>query len=550
MIYPSSFPEHIDEPAEKKVFNVLKKLDMQRYDVFYRRRFVGMHAGEKKAYEIDFIIVDLGGDQCNAILVLEVKGGIVKYNGQESCWTQDGVNMRNKDPVQQAEGNMFSLIKHYPDISRYVPFAWAICFPDERNTYSKKQIPPFLHPLQLLENSALHAIDKQLPKLMNWVREQDPDRRGTDMQTYRRVRESLLAGLGQVVPLHTRLAAEKRQLIQLTNEQVNLLQMVISNQNLAVTGPAGCGKTIMATTIAQQAREKGQKVLMLTFNRIPAANIREGFALTGEEADITVENYHRFARQQIEKAEPGWWDEHVKGGEMFWTLESPIKLSDVLAGAQPYFDVLIIDEAQDFRPEWFESLEHVLKPEGKYCLFMDEDQNIFKHFSGLPAQRQFTRFALPHNCRNTRHIIGLLEKYINKQIPCPGKTPDGAPVEFYDYKNDVEQVKILRDEWLRLVQQKDISPDRIVIIVNTKIEDSCLKDVRSFGKYPLQEVSTDTGHISAEHVNITRIRTFKGLEADMVFIADTHRMETQDKNILYTQASRARLWLGVLGKMI
>ncbi len=50
------------------------------------------------------------------------------------------------------------------------------------------------------------------------------------------------------------------------------------------------------------------------------------------------------------------------------------------------------------------------------------------------------------------------------------------------------------------------------------------------------------------HVNITRIRTFKGLEADMVFIADTDKMETPDKKVLYTQASRAWLWLGVMEK--
>ncbi len=65
-------------------------------------------------------------------------------------------------------------------------------------------------------------------------------------------------------------------MIWLTQEQMKLLDMINDNKSLLITGPAGCGKTVMATTIANRAREEGLKVLMLTFNRIPAANIRLG----------------------------------------------------------------------------------------------------------------------------------------------------------------------------------------------------------------------------------------------------------------------------------
>ncbi|TVQ06841.1 MAG: hypothetical protein EA361_19070 [Bacteroidetes bacterium] len=57
-------------------------------------------------------------------------------------------------------------------------------------------------------------------------------------------------------------------------------------------------------------------------------------------------------------------------------------------------------------------------------------------------------------------------------------------------------------------------------------------------------VNTENG------VNITRISTFKGLEADRVFMADTDKMETRDKKVIYTHASRAKLWLRVMGKRI
>lgn len=553
MIYPPVFPPDHGEPAEEQVYNHLKTLDPERYDVFYHRRFVGMKTGESKDYEVDFIIADLGGGRFNALLVLEVKGGIIKYDGLNGYWTQNGHGMKpGDDPVEQAKGNMHNLVKHYPGISRSVPFGWAVCFPDPRNIYSRKQIPEILSPLQLLESSALQSIARQLPSVFNFIREQNPHLQGAGMETYRRLKESLLAGLGMVVPLHARLAAEERQLINLTGEQMQLLELIGRNDKLLVSGPAGCGKTIMATTIARQAREEGLRVLMLTFNRIPAANIRLGLGLTGNEPDIAIDNYHHFAHMMVEDVYPDWWAASAKaGGDDFWEIESAIRFDEVLQqreqqGMEPFWDVVIIDEGQDFREAWLLSLSRLLKPDGRLFLFMDEDQNIFNAFTGLPAGWQFARFRLPRNCRNTRRIIELLEQYLEKKIPCNEGTPEGEPVQFFHYKNDVEQVKLVRDKWLQLVHKEGISPARIVLILNTSKEESCLANVNAFGKWPLQPIDRNTGLISPNHVNITTIRTFKGLEADMVFILDADKMPTQDKRVLYTQASRARLLLGVM----
>ncbi len=176
---------------------------------------------------------------------------------------------------------------------------------------------------------------------------------------------------------------------------------------------------------------------------------------------------------QVEAAEPGWWLEHVVGGDDFWQLESTIKLDEVLKNQSPQYDVLIIDEGQDFH--------------------------------------------LPHNCRNTIRIIELLEQYIDKKIPYREETPAGEPVRFYSYKNDIEQVRMVKEEWLRLVQQEQISPGRIVIIMSTHWEQSCLSNTKAFGQWPIESISKESGYISPGHVNITTIRTFKGLEANLRF---------------------------------
>ena len=48
MIFPPSFPPGKNEPAEEQVYNILKRLDGERYEVFYDRRFVGMKPGERR----------------------------------------------------------------------------------------------------------------------------------------------------------------------------------------------------------------------------------------------------------------------------------------------------------------------------------------------------------------------------------------------------------------------------------------------------------------------------------------------------------------------
>jgi len=103
----------------------------------------------------------------------------------------------------------------------------------------------------------------------------------------------------------------------------------------------------------------------------------------------------------------------------------------------------------------------------------------------------------------------------------------------------------VREAWLGLVRDQGISPDRIVLMLNSYKEESCLAGVKQIGGYPIAPVDNDTGRLSPGAVNYTRIRTFKGLEADVVFVLDTHKMAVGDYKSAYTQASRARVLLGV-----
>lgn len=542
MIYPTSFPLDVQNSAEIKVYNVLQKLDSNNYDIFYSRKFAAVVKGERSEYEADFIIADLNNNRLNAILIIEVKGGRITFNGASDEWKQNGRPL--DDPTKQVTGIMHSLVNRYADISRRVPFGWSLCFP-EIIAPDANQMPSVLNSLQLIDSLYLSAIEKQLPELFKYIREQNPGRYGDDLKQYQSFKESLLRGLGAVIPLHKQIDFAEQRFIQLTTEQMQLLHIVSANKNIFVTGPAGSGKTVMATTLAREEYEAGQKVLLLTFNRVLANNIRNGLQLPRDQQQLDVATYHSIARRKIDEFDPQWWAENSKTDE-FWTLGAAIKLDELLKDSEPEYDVIIVDEGQDFYELWFESLDKLLKPAGSFYVFMDEHQNIFKAYTKIPVNRNFLKFPLTKNCRNTKNIINYLEQLIDGKIELNQDTPEGEPLRIIDFKNDVEQLNKIKDEWRRLVEEENISPDRIVLMFNTLKKESCIGNTRKFGKYPIEAVDRRSGKPNPKAVNYTTINTFKGLEADIVFIIDTDKVENPDYKVLYTQASRAKYILYIL----
>jgi KaiC/GvpD/RAD55 family RecA-like ATPase len=105
---------------------------------------------------------------------------------------------------------------------------------------------------------------------------------------------------------------QEQRFIKLTEKQLGLLELVAANQNILVKGTAGSGKTVLASTLAKRFYEEGKRVLLLTFNRILANNIRYNLHLSREENRIEVATYHSICKRKIDEIEPDWWEVHSK----------------------------------------------------------------------------------------------------------------------------------------------------------------------------------------------------------------------------------------------
>ena len=552
MLYPSEFPgDKNPENPEWKVFQQMSKLPSDQFDVFYSRTFSGIKKNEKIEYEIDFIVTDLRDHFFNALVCIEVKGGSLVQKIDET-WTQNGNPIPS--PVAQATSAMHSLVERHTMISRDVPFGWMLCFPDIKVDPSKP-LPTNISPLQLIDIQKLDNLQEALVNYFDHLRNSMPDHRGLNHGKYNFFIEPWIKDHGFVLPLSARMESDEKLFIQLTQKQAKVLQQAEENSKVRLRGIAGSGKTVIAKELAVKYAEMGKKVLFLCFNKVLSENINHHFRL--RKANVKVHTYHSFAFWKIvtSKKDSGenfsdnrdWWDKNFDTQD-FWSFLISAKMLDLYFDfpESDKYDVIIIDEGQDFNEDWYESIYCFLKKDGRLLVFMDDQQNINQACSAIPGIETFTKLQLTDNCRNTRRITGKMSEIIEYGIENMEGIPDGEEIKIISYKNNTDQQTKILSEIKDLITEKDIKPEQILILLNSDIGQSCLSKTRLIGKLQLRSLG-DNGIPDKNSINYTHIKTFKGLEADIIFIIDTHKVD-YDPKLFYTQVSRAKHLLYILQK--
>ena len=206
MIYPELLPDNVKSEAEKKVFSAFKEIENE-YDIFYGKRFSGILNTEKVEYEIDFLVADKPSrnSKCKAILCMEVKGGLIEYDGGNNTWSQNGKKMK-KSPELQASGSLHSLINRYNYILNDVAMDWILCFPDCE--VPTKASPPtnFSFDKVIDKHSTLY-LDQSISSAIDTTK-QKFNKRGLGQRNYNKFKESLLRSVGFVTKLNHHWSSE------------------------------------------------------------------------------------------------------------------------------------------------------------------------------------------------------------------------------------------------------------------------------------------------------------------------------------------------------
>ena len=216
------------------------------------------------------------------------------------------------------------------------------------------------------------------------------------------------------------------------------------------------------------------------------------------------------------------------------------------------FDTIIVDEGQDFRPEWFDILMLFARDDTDIVWLEDPDQDI--GMSAPVGCDGFVGFNARFNHRSPESIARFMQKALPFAFEQENDLP-GLGVDVRAYEDDREQVKLVSRTVSDLLARR-FRPEDIVILSMKGIAGTCLGDRRRVGNHTLKRFDGSYDLYGNQvftqgQLLLESIFRFKGGQAPAIIAIDVEtgsRDEARMQRILYTAFSRATVRLDVLVK--
>lgn len=230
------------------------------------------------------------------------------------------------------------------------------------------------------------------------------------------------------------------------------------------------------------------------------------------------------------------------------------------------FDVILVDEAQDFAPSWIKVITKVLHPmEGVIFLADDPTQSIYKQFSwkekGIPVVGRTVRLGVPY--RNTFEIFKLANDLVkddevlkqklgeedidlSQDIPVDSMRHGERPL-MLKFNTIVEEADFIKRSIDDIKGKLRLNIKQFVVLTRSKRKQERLK-----------------GHLKDINITVTTFHAYKGMECEVVFLCgleETFKGDmdensiADEKKLTYMAMTRARqrllmTYLGSLPKEI
>ena len=189
-------------------------------------------------------------------------------------------------------------------------------------------------------------------------------------------------------PIHLK---EQGQDFHFSQEQMRIIYDSTRKQQ-RIKGLVGSGKTtVLAARAIQGYKRTNGRVLILTYNITLKNFIRDKISLIREEFPwdaFVILNYHFFITAELNNigipvTVPSGFSELIdQDRENYFENKyySNISLFEENKDKIKPYDVILIDEIQDYKRKWMEIIKnYFLVPNGEYILFGDVKQNIYNN---------------------------------------------------------------------------------------------------------------------------------------------------------------------------
>jgi len=533
-----SFPEQpkLVNSSEKYVYEKLMTLsdswhvyaNMQQHILLYERISRG---------EIDFILTH----PYFGIVLIEVKGhGVVCKDG---TWFRG--DKKTKDPytqIEDARGNLNQFL--FQNIEELKPIIKEE--KDMRKISSSIHtlvVFPFLPDFQNIGMKASKSntlTQTDLDDLSDYFKENIPQKDFGSLKGIQEKFKDVVLPNVNTAPLRGLTKNLMDQMMASTEEQKIILNAIIDNNSrVAIKGPAGSGKTVLAVEAARQAVEKGEKVLFLCYNQNLSRFLSD---LLSDNPLIEVHSlFGLFAKININLKDVGT-------SNLTPSDAAPIIadiMNDNFDKFDTSFDVLIIDEAQDYSSLFWPTFD-LLTENKKWFLFYDTRQAITHSDWNLPelSKQSWTTFPLTKYLRSTKEISQKVLKVYDDEYNASAIS--GLEPQYIQLKNKgwEEGLTALVQILTGLFETEKYHASQVQILIP---HSRYLEEVEQTSYKPNLKIG------AIKEIQIESIHKFKGLESEVVvmILPSIESLESETttdiRSLIYVGMSRATSLLILIG---
>lgn len=386
-----------------------------------------------------------------------------------------------------------------------------------------------------------------------------------------------------------------------SQEQRLPLQMDAKQRDLATTrtetgfrrvkGPAGSGKSVVLAARAAELADEGKQVLVATFN-ITLLNYLRDLAVRHATSrrvirrQVDFVNFHLWCKRACsscgqQDAYKRVWAQSSDGDDLqpepvlqdgLAALVQSLYDDPDLAAAMPRYDAILVDEGQDYRPIWWQTLRNAVRPGGEMILVADKTQNIYATAAAWTEDAMANAgfrgpwSELRISYRLPPVVIPLLKRFADsflasEEVDVPQVEQRADQMEFSDLfpvelrwiqvRAPQDAVSACVDEVIR--QMERLRPDTaipdITFLSGRKVGSAVVEAFENRGVHVLHTFDPDKSKgrrqkraffQGSAKVKATTLHSFKGWEARhlVLFVGNVEKAE--DRALLYTALTRLR----------
>jgi hypothetical protein len=458
--------------------------------------------------EIDVVIINQSGD----VLLLEIKSGQLSFERDGIRKTYQGQHARRVD--QQWQSQLTTVRRLLQQAQLAVTVLHCLVLPDCRVEGEVVGIPRD----HILDATGYAQLGAWLQNLLPLGQRNEIAQRVVDF-------------FRNQLDISPDMGATQEALSRATVQLATWVPRIQSPTGMFhIRATAGSGKSQLAIQLLQQAHAGKVRSLYVCFNRPLAdrmAKLAPSSADLGSFHELCMDHYRRHV------GEPDFTD-----GSIFATAAQ--RWFHDVENASPKYDLLVIDEAQDFEPLWINTLLCLLKPEGQLYVLEDPEQRLYERTPwSLPDT---VTISCDDNFRTSRTLCAAINGLQLTENPIVAKSAyQGEWPEFSEVHDDASMLRATEQAVHALLQQGFTLADIVVLSFHGQHKAPLMQRDR-LGPWSLSRFTgafrDDQPVYTEGELRVESVYRFKGQSAPAVVMTDIDFTVWDDLN-------RRKLFVGL-----